>query len=245
MHRYLLNLSYLGTPFRGVQKQASAKGGRIDDLLTVQGQVEMGLKMLEPLNEAAVVISSRTDAGVHAIQTTMHTDLQGKKDKPYKPSSITECLNNFFFKNQVPIRILKTYLVPSDFHCRHRAISRTYLYRIIVIKNCKDLRLQHLPIEEYSRCLFLNGDEFNVNKAHEAAKLFVGYHDFRTFMHKSSFAPIHKITRKVIERCEIYESTSRWSNTYAWPFCVSYDEANYKAYDVVIKGKGFLYKQVR
>ncbi|KAK4876145.1 hypothetical protein RN001_012567 [Aquatica leii] len=244
MNRYLLNVSYIGTPFRGVQRQVSAKDSRQPDRSTVQGQVEIGLKALQSLNEPAVTLSSRTDAGVHALHTTMHTDLHRRGTKPYEPGVITGCLNQYFAKNELSIRILKTYLVPSDFHCRHNAISRTYLYRLVVMNTHKKSLHAHLPIEEFNRCLFMSHTDFDVDKLKEAAKVFTGYHDFRTFMHKSSILP-DKLTKKIIEKCEIHEDVPHWSKTYGWPYCVSCNEADYKVYNIIIKANGFLYRQVR
>ncbi|KAF5306194.1 hypothetical protein FQR65_LT07471 [Abscondita terminalis] len=243
MFRYLLNVSYIGTSFRGVQRQVSVKESRIPDTSTVQGQIEIGLKLLNSVNEPSVVLSSRTDAGVHAFHTTMHTNIQRLGNKPYEPGVITGCLNQYFFKNKLPIRILKTYLVPSDFHCRHNAISRTYLYRLIVINNHKKSLHVHLPIEEFHRSLFISYEGFDVDKMRESAKLFVGFHDFKTFMHREKYQG-DKLTKKVIEICDVNEDVQHWSNFYGWPACVTCNEADYKVYNIIIKANGFLYRQV-
>lgn len=101
-----------------------------------------------------------TDAGVHAFHSTLHTDLERLPGSHYQPQSITLCLNKYFRNNDVPIRALKTYLVPNDFNCRFKAISRTYLYRLCVIKTtCENLSIArgvcHIPMEETNRCMFL------------------------------------------------------------------------------------------
>lgn len=45
--------------FRGAQKQATLKQIYMDDPLTIQGQLEMGLKLLQPTNPISVITSSR------------------------------------------------------------------------------------------------------------------------------------------------------------------------------------------
>lgn len=88
----------------------------------------------------------------------MHTDLCRLYGEPYNPKLITITLNRYFIKSSVPIRILKTYLVPSTFNCRRNVVSRTYLYRLCVVKSARlnaANYLNHLPIEELERCLFI------------------------------------------------------------------------------------------
>lgn len=67
-------------------------------------------------------------------------------------------LNKYFRKVDIPIRIIQTYIVPKTFHSRHNAISRTYLYRLLV-KKCNDINahkpLAYIPIEELGRCEFI------------------------------------------------------------------------------------------
>lgn len=88
----------------------------------------------------------RTDAGVHAIHTTMHVDLETYESTCYSPKVITGRLNQYFNKNNIPIRILKTYLVPNNFKCRHNAIARTYLYRLGVVYAEQPMSKLHIPI---------------------------------------------------------------------------------------------------
>lgn len=68
-------------------------------------------------------------------------------------------LNKYFKKVDVPIRIIQSYIVPETFHSRHNAISRTYLYRILVKKYHNHIRAgkhsAYIPIEELGRCEFI------------------------------------------------------------------------------------------
>lgn len=84
---------------------------------------------------------------------------------------------------------------------------------------------------------------FDVDKAREAAKLFVGYHDFRTFMHKGTKLP-DKITRRTIEMLNIEEQPLNYYTKYSWPFCINNKLTEYKFFHIYVKSNGFLYKQV-
>lgn len=77
----------------------------------------------------------------------------------------------------------------------------------------------------------------------EASKLFLGLHDFRTFMGKGS-QQSEKITRRIIDKLEISEARSACYSPYSWPSCMSNSKSDYKYFDFYIKASGFLYNQV-
>ncbi|XP_018578535.1 tRNA pseudouridine synthase-like 1 isoform X2 [Anoplophora glabripennis] len=246
IYRYLLHIAYIGKPFRGAQRQVKGTFPRADDPLTVQGRLEMALKRLKPSNEPIVNMSSRTDSGVHAINGTCHVDLLRKNETVYEPRSITLCLNRYFKKQEVPIRIIKTHIVPQTFHSRHNAISRTYLYRMVIAKadsmNVAP-NLHYIPIEEWDRCLFFCTNTFDLDRMKEAAKLLEGYHDFRTFMGKNSGSD-EKCTRKVMDYIKVKTvDKTGYSNVYSWPSFIHNDVDDYLFVDVYLKSKSFLYRQ--
>nr|XP_022918176.1 tRNA pseudouridine synthase-like 1 isoform X2 [Onthophagus taurus] len=245
MRRYLINLSYIGTGFRGIQRQTPSVD--IDDPTTIQGQIEMGLKLLKPSYMSSCAVSSRTDAGVHALHTTLHVDLTRPNNEPYDPKTITIQLNKKFSKSFLPIRILSTYLVPNTFHCRREALSRTYMYRLCVIKYNGLIRNtldKLIPIEEHNRAYFICCNDFDIDKAKDACKLFEGLHDFRTFMGRGSKQQ-NKITRKVVEKLDIIDEGHRFYTNFSWPNCINQNESDYKFYNIYCKGNAFVYNQVR
>ncbi|XP_049824067.1 tRNA pseudouridine synthase-like 1 [Aethina tumida] len=248
MNRYLMNFSYIGKTFRGAQRQVKGVFPRIDDPTTVQGQLEMGLKMLNPNNEPVVYLSSRTDAGVHALNTTCHVDLYRNNGLIYNPQTVTIAMNSYFKKQEVPIRILRTYLVPQDFHSRHNAILRTYLYRIIVcqVNGYKKGATNYffIPVEELDRAYYICAENFDVELMKEAASLIEGHHDFRTFM-AQHLGHEEKETRRVLERLEIMEADSVGYSIFSWPAETIPPDCQYMFLNVYIQSKGFLYKQVR
>lgn len=101
----------------------------------------------------------RTDAGVHATNSTVHIDL----DRNIPPHVITKRLNTTFQAWNEQLRILKTTPVSNEFDSRRDAWSRTYLYRFAVPKekvpagvNPKVFQnTMFIPIEESFRCYFV------------------------------------------------------------------------------------------
>lgn len=248
--RYLINFSYLGHAFRGSQRQVSRQNLILqNDPTTVQGRMEMGLQFLQPINDPVVYMASRTDAGVHALNTTCHVDLTKSDNSIYEPTVITSWLNTYFYREAVPIRVLGAKNVSDDFNCKS-AISRTYLYRILLAKlkgHSGGLSTVYIPIEELNRCHFIGAHEFDINIMRQAAKMFEGFHDFRTFMGKTK--DDDRITRRSIDSVIIIERNFKdlgVSSTFSWPESVlnNIGSDTYTYLDIYFKGKGFLYKQV-
>ncbi|KAG5892432.1 hypothetical protein JTB14_003367 [Gonioctena quinquepunctata] len=244
LNRYLLYMAYMGKPFRGVQSQIRRDVPREDDPLTIQGRLEMGLKELNPVNDPIITLSSRTDSGVHAISSTCHVDLHRRNGSIYEPQSVTLCLNRYFLKQDVPIRILKTFIVPNAFHCRFNAISRSYLYRLIISNRTlnRNPLINYIPIEEWQRCVFLCTENFNLDLMKQGATLLEGYHDFRSFMGTNSNH--QKLTRRTLEYIKIIKRERTGYSSFSWPSLIEPDLDKYIFLDVNMKSKGFLYKQV-
>lgn len=149
--------------YSGLQKVINKSNPAPLDNSTVQSALELALGTLHPKNPIEVVISSRTDSGVHALHSTVHVDLERSSGKPYDVHHITQRLNHSFTRNGLFIRILSTRHVPSTFHCRFSATERSYLYRVAIAKDFQvqeDLqksahRLNFIPIEEINRCHFV------------------------------------------------------------------------------------------
>lgn len=120
MSRYFIEVSYRGTNFSGFQLQANA--------VTIQSEIEKALLVLFK-KEISLTGSSRTDAGVHALQNYFHfdTDIESiaEERKVYN-------LNAILPDDIVVKRIFK---VADTAHSRFDAIRREYLYHIYSSKN--------------------------------------------------------------------------------------------------------------
>jgi tRNA pseudouridine38-40 synthase len=121
--RLKLELAYLGTLFEGWQVQAPRADGTLPR--TVQGVLEDALKGVYQA-EIRVHGAGRTDSGVHADGQVAHVDLP-----PTAPSipfeGIRRGLNG---KLAEDVRVLSISEASSDFHARHSAIGKVYVYRL-------------------------------------------------------------------------------------------------------------------
>ncbi|MBD0331410.1 MAG: tRNA pseudouridine(38-40) synthase TruA [Chitinophagaceae bacterium] len=135
MPRYFLEVAYKGTNYSGFQVQENAN--------TIQGEIEKAFNILHGLNAlqqgagqgVRLIGSSRTDAGVHALQNFFHFDTElplhlrkmnaGQAQFVYKMNAILPA----------DVVIRNIYLMHTDAHCRFDAISREYEYRIHRTKN--------------------------------------------------------------------------------------------------------------
>jgi len=158
MSRYFLEVSYKGTNYSGFQTQQNAN--------SVQAEVEKAFAILQ--KEAVVMTgSSRTDAGVHALQNFFHFDYEGTIHHQfvYKINAI------------VPPDIVVKKIIPvtSDAHCRFDAISREYKYFIYRQKN---------PF--LSDRAFYFPYKLDIEKLKAAAEIVKDYQDFTSFSKRNT-----------------------------------------------------------
>src|SRR5436189_2173356 len=113
MSRYFLEVSYKGTNYSGFQIQQNAN--------SIQAEIEKAVQTLQK-EKIGLTGSSRTDAGVHALQNFFHFDFEGEMNRQfvYKMNAI--------LPGDIVVKKLTT--VKQEFHCRFDAISREYKYFI-------------------------------------------------------------------------------------------------------------------
>jgi tRNA pseudouridine38-40 synthase len=159
MSRYFLEVSYKGTAYSGFQLQKNT--GK-----TIQAEVEKAFAVLQR-EEVSMTGSSRTDAGVHALQNYFHFDYEGEIHPQflYKLNAI------------LPADIVVRKLVPvsADAHCRFDAVSREYRYYIYRGKD---------PFLEDRAFYFPY--RVSVEKMQEAAGVIKGYTDFTSFSKRNT-----------------------------------------------------------
>jgi len=118
MARYFMEVSYKGTRYSGFQTQENAN--------TIQAEVEKAFQILHRV-PVQFTGSSRTDAGVHALQNFFHFDFDGSVH-PQAAYKLNAILPN-------DIVVHKIYPMPLEAHSRFDAISREYMYKIHRFKN--------------------------------------------------------------------------------------------------------------
>jgi tRNA pseudouridine38-40 synthase len=159
MSRYFLEVSYRGTAYSGFQSQQNT--GK-----TIQAEVEKAFAVLQK-EEVPMTGSSRTDAGVHALQNYFHFDYEGEIHPQflYKMNAI------------LPGDIVVRKLVPvsSEAHCRFDAVSREYRYYIY---RSKDPFLQDRA--------FYFPYRLSIERMQEAAGVLKEYTDFTSFSKRNT-----------------------------------------------------------
>lgn len=118
MPRYFLEIAYTGTAYSGFQTQLNAN--------TIQAEAEKALSVFYR-TRFELTGSSRTDAGVHALQNYFHFDA----DAAILPKHVYNI--NAILPADIVIK--KIIPVKAGAHCRFDAISRTYKYFITQNKN--------------------------------------------------------------------------------------------------------------
>ena len=156
MARYQLTLAYDGTNFFGSQRQAKPR--------TVQGELEKSLCKLGWTGRS-VLMSGRTDTGVHATGQVASCDL----DWSHTEDELVRALNALL---PADMAVHEATMVHDRFHPRFDATSRRYRYRLF----CQSLR--H-PIRE--RFAWRLWHEINREVLANTAELFLGTHDFSAF----------------------------------------------------------------
>jgi len=119
MHRWKLTFEYDGSNFSGWQKQP--------DRRTVEGVIEEALSTLFQI-DINIAGQGRTDAGVHALAQTAHTDLP-EGTKRYR---FIHAMRGVLPADVAMIDAVQT---TPDFHARFHALSRSYLYRLVERKS--------------------------------------------------------------------------------------------------------------
>ena len=156
MARYQLTLAYDGTDFFRSQRQVNKR--------TVQGELEKALCKLGWTGRS-VLMSGRTDAGVHAVDQVAAFDLEWS----HSSEELVRALNATL---PADIAIHQARVVHAKFHPRFDASFRRYRYRLF----CQPLR--HPIRERFAWRVWpaIRGDILA-----ETAKLFLGTHDFSAF----------------------------------------------------------------
>ncbi len=158
MPRYFLELAYKGTHYSGFQVQNNAP--------TVQLEVEKAMATI--FRQAfALTGSSRTDAGVHALQNFFHFDTELE--------IVSRHIYNINAVLPPDISVKGIYPMPETAHCRFDAIGREYKYFIYNEKN---------PFSEDRAWMYPY--PLDIDLLNEAASLLMRYEDFTSFSKRNT-----------------------------------------------------------
>jgi tRNA pseudouridine38-40 synthase len=155
MARFKLLIEYDGSNFHGWQVQKGAQ--------TIQGKFFDACKIVFKAEKFDFYGAGRTDSGVHAIEQAAHLDVKTN----LQARQIMLALND---ELPASINILGIEPVDADFHARHSAVSRSYIYHIS--------RRRTAFGKKY---VWWIKDKLNPALMQQAAGSFVGMHDYKSF----------------------------------------------------------------
>jgi tRNA pseudouridine38-40 synthase len=199
MRNIKLVLEYDGRRYKGWQRQTTIKN-------TVQGRIEHVLQLMTG-EKIELHGAGRTDTGVHALGqvANFHTHCQKRL------TEIEDYLHKYFPDD---INLLDIQEMPERFHSRLNSKGKKYLYRIWnhPFKNNIFNRGYYYHIRK----------PLNIEKMKQAAELFVGTKDFRSF---TALKSKNKSTVRTLSEIEIIKKESEIT--------------------IIFSGDGFLHRMVR
>ena len=168
--KLFLKISFLGTNYCGYQVQ--------NNVPTVQKAMNEAAERLFGF-ECDIVGCSRTDSGVHANEFCLTVSKKGEN-----------CLEHSIPMKKIPIAfnsllpddisVFEARMVDDDFHTRYDVKYKEYVY---IMWN-SEIKNPFLGDRAYNLPCLINDDD--LVRMNEAAKCFVGKHDFSAFMAKGS-----------------------------------------------------------
>ena len=174
MPTYRLTLEYEGTRYSGWQAQGNTQK-------TIQGHLLRAARDI--LGDVDIGGAGRTDAGVHASGQVAHL----RARKTIDPLQLTRKLNDLLPHD---ISVLDTVRARDNFHARHDAEARVYLYQIATRRTAFAK-----PFVWWIK------DKLDFEAMHEAASAIPGRHDFSAFTDKRLKEEDSRIV--VVEHCEL------------------------------------------
>lgn len=174
--RFKVTLEFEGTRFSGWQAQKNMK--------TVQGELFKACENVFQTNDFEFYGSGRTDAGVHAIEQVAHLEVR---------TQLPLLQIRYKLNDNLPydINILNVEKADANFHARHDAIARSYIYLISKRKTAFGK-----PFVWWIK------DKLDFNAMQEASQFFIGMKDFKAF---SDDSPDEKSTLVELKSCDLYE----------------------------------------
>ena len=177
MTTFKVLLEYDGTRYSGWQEQKNAR--------TLMGELKKAAREVFR-EDVDMQGAGRTDAGVHALGQVMHIKVSGQGRDSV--DSVKRRLNELL---PADIAILDIQPAARNFHARHDARTRVYLYQISTRKQAF-----------MKRYVWWIKENLDVAAMTRSAKMFAGRHDFICFCAADSSRP-GESTIVVVENAEI------------------------------------------
>lgn len=154
-----LSIAYDGGAYHGWQVQPQHP--------TVQSELESRLRVLFRSPELRLAATSRTDAGVHALD--QHVSFACPSPRSLTGAAIRRALNRWLPSD---IRVMSAESAPLGFHARYDAWGKSYTYVIVTGECCDPFR---------GPFVWLHSRPLDLGAMRAAADMLVGEHDFASF----------------------------------------------------------------
>lgn len=174
--RFKVLIEYEGTRYSGWQKQENAK--------TIQGVLNKVAQEIFADGYVDIQGSGRTDSGVHAICQIAHLDAKTM----IAPEIIKMKMNDLLPHD---INVLEIDKVKKDFHARHDAKSRSYIYQISRRRTAFGKNF-----------VWWIKDNLDFDKMKSASKFFIGMNNYVSFTDDD---PNEKSTKVLIDDIQLKE----------------------------------------
>jgi len=178
MPKYKMVIEYDGTSYSGWQGQTNAR--------SIQGTLIETVRRVFAC-EVDIQGAGRTDAGVHAMGQVAHLEIP----KKVPPRTILKKLNDELPSN---INIVRLEEAKADFHARHHAEGRSYLYI-----------LSRKRTVFGKRYVWWVRDPLDMKTMEAVMQMFRGFHDFASFADKrreKSASSLVQLDTATIKRCD-------------------------------------------
>jgi tRNA pseudouridine38-40 synthase len=156
MTTFKVLVEYDGTRYSGWQEQKNAR--------TVMGELRKAAREIFS-SDVEMQGAGRTDAGVHALGQVAH--MRVASTVKHKPEIIKRRFNELL---PADVAVLQVEPAPRNFHARHDARSRVYVYQI-------SRRKQAFT----KRYVWWIKEDLDLNRMERAASMLAGRHDFICF----------------------------------------------------------------
>ncbi|CAC5367574.1 unnamed protein product [Mytilus coruscus] len=260
MGRFLFYFSYVGTRYRGLQRQSTTG---IDE--TIQGRLVdftrdvLKRDLSDPTATLSSLVSSRTDVGVHALNNTITVDFPDRTDvgvhalnntitvdfpdrkqngQQHDLMMLQKILNMRLGKKGEEIRVHSIQQVADNFRCFSKPYRRHYIYRLGIFKDSAYANSgTPLPMIDRGFVHVLH-PPFSMDKFLQAAEVMCGTNNF------TSFTSVKKITEEFKNPVRTVSINIKRGAPY---MAGSTEECQEKLefWDVHIISKSFMFKQIR
>jgi tRNA pseudouridine38-40 synthase len=169
---YKLVIRYDGTNYYGWQKQPNQK--------TIQGEIEKVITQITKGSDFQVIGSGRTDTGVHALCQVVKVSV----DSGIEAEQLHRALNSLLPDD---IYVISLETVSENFQPVFDAKRKTYKYYFSISKDIYPTLRNQLT--------YLKIRDFDIDKAKDACRTFVGEHDFANYQNVGT--PVKSTIREV------------------------------------------------